>query len=108
MLQALYLDDNSLLKIALGLGTRNEQQQEMSHPTAMERALLAWAIAEKNGYLTQKDVEERAGYGQREARRVLARFRDEKGWVFKDPSARNAHCVTRKVYQLVGMELPAR
>ncbi len=109
MLQALYLDDERLLEIALGLGKKSEQQEppRPTLPTGVEKALLIWAIAEKGGYLTQKDVERVGGFGQREARRMLARFREERGWLFKDPSARNAHRVTDETYQLVGMELRA-
>ncbi|MCP4540110.1 MAG: DNA translocase FtsK [Chloroflexi bacterium] len=109
MHQAFYLDDEKLIEAALGLGRKQEQPKEPPRPTLSEldKQLIAWAILENDGKLTPRDIQEQTELSNRDARRLVEKYRDKDGWLFKDRTARNAHRVTDTARQLVELDLRA-
>jgi hypothetical protein len=67
-----------------------------------ERDLATWAIRENGGYLSLPNIQSRANVGPREARR-LAESWERRGWLEKDPKARNRRRVTKSLAGAAGL-----
>ncbi len=63
--------------------------------------LVTWAVTENNGYLTLSDMQRVGQLGQREARRLAARW-ERKGWLAKDKH--NRRSVTPALRQMAGLD----
>ncbi len=89
-MQGFYLSDDDLAKV-----TRTIAGSKPSGPTLTEAEarLVTWAVEENNSYLSLADIRQRAGMGQREARR-LADTWERRGWLVKDTQSKNRRRVS--------------
>jgi len=85
--QTFWLDKQLLVALA------GENALAESPLTDSELALVRWALAERNGYLTLAEIQDRLGIGQRPARRLAEEW-GLRGWLQKDPGAANARRIT--------------
>ena len=61
--------------------------------TDQEQALVTWARASNDGYLTLADIEERTDLSQYKARQLASDW-ERRGWLEKDAEQNNKRCVT--------------
>lgn len=67
---------------------------------AGEEAAVRWAIEHNDGYLSLGDIQARMGLGMPAARRLALDW-ERRGWLMKDPHARNKRRVTGDLAALV-------
>jgi len=101
--QSFYIGDDELLAAARALdGQVSVPASELS---PRDRKLLAWAVEQGGGYLGIADIQQVAGVGSREARRIAERF-ERMGWLAKDPDRQNKRRVMDGVWAALADKLP--
>jgi hypothetical protein len=79
-----------------------DMSTEMPAPalTQIERELITWASRENGGYLSLADIQSHAHLGSSAARQLAAEWK-ARGWIAKDPHARNKSRLTETAIKLV-------
>ena len=89
-LQGYHLPDADLLKVARAIAGSKPSGPTLSET---EAALIAWALADNDGYLSLLDIQRQAQLGPKAARRLAGQW-ERRGWLAKDVSNGNTRRVT--------------